>query len=362
MKIEQQNILFFPRTMKLGGTEKVVLQLCEIMKDKADKIIVCSSGGVNTERLKELGVKHYTIPDIECKSPKVIIDTIRKLRYIIKKENISVIHTHHRMAAFYTRILTMFNKICFINTSHNTFTDKKFFTRFAFKKANLIACGGMVKKNLMDVYGFSDDQVTVVHNGIEEFNETVIEIPELTKLKADGYILVGNIGRLSEQKGMEYFIQSYPEVKKKNGNVKYIIVGDGEDKDKLKQLVKELNADNDVIFLGYRNDIQNVMSQLDFIVLSSLWEGFPLTPIEAFSVKKTVIATAVDGTVEIVDDRKNGFLVESKNPQVIADRIIELCNNPTLKREFEKEAYDKFISELSFTKFSENMENYYKKL
>lgn len=52
--------------------------------------------------------------------------------------------------------------------------------------------------------------------------------------------------------------------------------------------------------LGYRSDIQNVMSQCDFIVLSSLWEGLPLTPIEAFSVSKTVVATSVDGTPEIV--------------------------------------------------------------
>ena len=135
----QQNILFFTRTMELGGTENVILQLCETFKPFVNKIVVCSCGGVNEKKLKELNIKHYTIPDIEKKNPSCILIVSKMLKKIIKNENITVVHTHHRMAAFYVAFLKIYKKCLFINTSHNTFDNKVKFTRYAYKHANLVA-------------------------------------------------------------------------------------------------------------------------------------------------------------------------------------------------------------------------------
>ena len=86
----------------LGGTENVVLQLCEVFKPKVNKIVVCSCGGVNVEKLTEMGIRHYQIPDISSK--KDILKICRTVKQIVEKEQITVIHSHHRMAAFYTEI------------------------------------------------------------------------------------------------------------------------------------------------------------------------------------------------------------------------------------------------------------------
>lgn len=75
MNLQNQNILFIVRTMGLGGTENVVLQLCEILSDKVNKIVVCSSGGVHEKKLQEMGIKHYLIPDIASKNP---MDMLKK--------------------------------------------------------------------------------------------------------------------------------------------------------------------------------------------------------------------------------------------------------------------------------------------
>jgi len=103
MKLHEQNILFFTRAMGSGGTENVILQLCHTFQPLANKIVVCSCGGVNVDKLHEIGVKHYPIPDIESKSPGVIFRVARSLRRIVRDEKITVIHTHHRMAAFYDK-------------------------------------------------------------------------------------------------------------------------------------------------------------------------------------------------------------------------------------------------------------------
>ena len=312
MDLKKQNVLMFTRTMGLGGTENVVLQLCEILKPQVHNIVVCSCGGVNEKKLDEMGIKHYSVPDITIKNPITVIKIVTELKKIICQEKITVIHSHHRMAAFYARVVANSNIIQIVN-AHNTFYDKKTLTKIAYRKANIIAVGEQVKQNLVEYFGISADKVAVIHNAIKPFEGPVVLDAELEKARQQGYTLVGNIGRLSEQKGMEYFIKAAALVYKENPNIRFYIVGDGEDAEKLKALADSLLPDGILTFMGYRSDIQNVMSQMDFIVLSSLWEGLPLTPIEAFSVGKTVIATNVDGTPEIVKDRKNGLLVKRKN-------------------------------------------------
>lgn len=94
------------------------------------------------------------------------------------------------------------------------------------------------------------------------------------------------------------------------------------------------------------------MSQLDFVVLSSLWEGLPLTPIEAYSVGKTVIGTAVGGTIEIIRDGVDGYLVEPRNPVQLAERMNELIENSEMRKELKLRAKERYQIEFSFDKLT----------
>lgn len=361
MNLSEQNILFFLRTMELGGTENVVLQLCSIFKPLVNKIVVCSCGGENVKYLNLMGICHYTIPNIEGKSLAVLLKTAKELRRIIRTEKITVIHTHHRMSAFYVAVLKLYKKCRFINTSHNTFYDKKALTFFSYRHAELIACGEMVKRNLVDCFGFSDSKVTVIRNAVDSFNEKVIEEEIISSLRKKGCFIVGNVGRLSKQKGMEYYIQAVPTVLKQYPNTCFFVIGSGDLEQKLRTIAKELSVEENIYFLGYRKDIQNLMSQLDLVVLSSLWEGLPLTLIEAFSVGRTVIATSVDGTIELVDG-KTGILIEPKNSVQIAEQVIWMIEHPKEKMEMEQAARKRYEKEFSMKKFSKEYIKFYKGL
>ena len=139
-------------------------------------------------------------------------------------------------------------------------------------------------------------------------------------------------------------------------------MGEGEEKEQLHAQVKAKGLQDKVLFLGYRNDIQNVMSQLDFVVLSSLWEGLPLTPIEAYSVGKTVIGTAVDGTPEIIRDGVDGYLVEQRNPVQLAEKMNELIENPETRKNMGIQAMKRYRNEFSFEKLSERYIAFYEGL
>lgn len=362
MRLEEQNILMFSRSTQHGGAENVVLQLCEILKPHVNNIVVCAADGFNKRKLEELGIKFYSIPDIEKKHLKTFYNVAKTLKNIVKEENITVIHIHHRMAAFYVSLLGLDKKCTFIATGHNTFNNKKALTHLAYKNCNVIACGEMVKKNLVEVFGLLYELVTVIHNAVKPFDGELVDDPLIKKLHDEGNFVIGNIGRLSEQKGMEYFIKAIPKVVDKHPSTRFVIAGNGENEEKLKILSKELNVDMYLTFLGYRNDIQNLMSQLDLIVLSSLWEGLPLTPIEAFSVGKTIVATAVDGTPEVVRDMENGLLVESRNSAQIADKINWIIDHSKEKTKMEHNALITFKKEFSFEVFSNAVLDYYRSL
>lgn len=361
MNLKNQNILFIVRTMGVGGTENVVLQLCQVFHNIVNRIVVCSTGGVLENELNRMGIQHYKIKDISSKNPLDFISSCFEIREIIKKEKITIVHSHHRMGALIAEIVSPSSVIKVAN-AHNTFYDKRYLTRFAYKHTHIVAVGKKVKQNLTDYFGLPEKQISVIYNAVKPFDKNIDVVDALSKEKQQGNIVIGNIGRLAPQKGLEYFIDAAKLVLKKHPNARFFIVGDGPLKNKLQMIIKQNHLDKFVYLLGYRSDIQNVMSQCAFIVLSSLWEGLPLTPIEAFSVSKTVVATSVDGTPEIVKNNKNGLLVKPKNIEQLAGSICYLIENRDFLEKFEFCAKSTYNLKFSFNKFKENYLFYYRSL
>jgi glycosyltransferase involved in cell wall biosynthesis len=354
-------ILQFSRTMELGGAEKVVMQLCELMQSNCEKIVVCSCGGSYAKQLESMGISHYTVDDIAEKNPLTMFRIFLKLKRVVKEEKIDIIHTHHRIAAFYARLLTLFHpKIRLLYTAHNVFNDKVLLTRFALRKTGIIAVSNAVKENLCKFYRIPEKTVTVIYNAVNVHAEPISPVPEIERYRSEGYFLVGNVARLSKQKGIPFFLEAIPKILSKNRKVMFYLIGDGEDRSFLEKQIRENHLEDSVIMLGYRSDVINVMKQLDVIVLSSLWEGFPLTPIEAFSVGKTVVATNAGGTPEIVHNRINGLLISPRSASEIADAVLYLINHPEEKRQMEQNAVTYYEDKLSYPAFQSAYLSYYR--
>ena len=166
-----------------------------------------------------------------------------------------------------------------------------------------------------------------------------------------GSILIGTIGRISRQKGIDVFLKAMKNVVLKEKKAVAVIVGDGEEMDRMKQLAEEMKISNNVIFLGYQKKVLNIIGQLDFVVLSSRWEGLPLTPIEVFSQKKTIIASNISGNNEIVKDRENGLLFKVEDSEELSEKILWLLRNRKEKEELEKKAYQTFQEEFCYETF-----------
>lgn len=347
-----KNILHLSRTMEHGGAEKVVCQLCQDIKATH---FIASCGGVHVEPLNEIGVKNFWIPDMDGKNPVDILKTIFILTKIIKTHRIDVIHSHHRMAAFYARLLQFwFPKLKHIYTSHSIFTGKRWLLKFALSKAKVIACGDTVKQNLINEYKIKE--VLVIYNSVTRSKVVDCDNKVINCEVNKGSYLIGNIGRLTEQKGIDVFIKAIAIVATKKCNVKGVIIGDGEYREELEKLVKELNMRDNIIFLGFQENIFSLIKQMEFIISSTRREGFPLVPIETFSAGKTIIVSDIENNLEIVESGKNGLSFKKDDIEDLAEKIEMMMEN---KEYYEKNAKKSYDERFSYEKFVSDYEKVY---
>ncbi len=338
-----ENILLLTRNMGAGGTETVVYLLAKAYREAGHRVYVCASDGVTAKKLPALGVEFIPIADMQDKSAIGRIFPV--LLRILREKQITVVHTHHRMAACYARLLRPFHKFVFLNDIHYQFSDKRLLTRFSMGKAVNIAVGEAVRKNLTENYGLTG--VRVIHNAVETPARPDREDPVMGRLHEQGRFIVVNIGRVAPGKGFASFVRAAALVKDKP--ISFVIVGDGEEMGKMRALAQELDAP--VTFLGYRSDVAALIFQSDLAVLSSESEGLPMVPLEVFSAGKTIVATAVPGTMEVVRDGENGLLVPVGAPEAIAQAVRSLYDDRALLHTLEAGARKTFAEKFSIQVF-----------
>ena len=350
----KNSILHISRTMDIGGAERIVYQLSSDLKDEFDSVHVASTGGLWESELAAQGIQHHKILDIDSKNPLTVLKLLTSIRQIIKKNEITIVHTHHRMAAFYIRLLKLVHpKLIHVYTAHNVFKDKLPLYGFALKNAKSVAVGEAVNKNLKEDVGITDSRV--IYNGVV-LKETDDQVDEIISY---GGIKLGCIARLSEQKGLTYLLDAMSLLTIKD--IRLFIVGEGELREELENKVKELNLQDSVIFLGYRKDIVECINSFDFCVLPSVFEGFGLVAIEAFMNSKTLVATDIPGLNEVVTN-KNGVLVPAKDPAALASAIDKLATDATLRQELASQAKKDYENRFSYPMFLENYRALYREI
>ena len=350
----KNNILHISRTMDIGGAERIVYQLSSDLKDEFGSVHVASTGGLWESELSAKGIQHHKILDIDSKNPLTVIKILYSIGQIIKNNEITIVHTHHRMAAFYIRLLKLFNsRLTHVYTAHNVFKDKLPLYRFALKNAKSVAVGEAVNKNLKEDVVITDSRV--IYNGVvlKETNDQVDEIISYSGIK------LGCIARLSEQKGLTYLIDAMSLLTIKD--IRLFIVGEGELREELENKVKELDLQDSVIFLGYRKDIVECINSFDFLVSSSLFEGLALNVIETFMNGKTMVATNIPGINEVVN-AENGILVPAEDANAMSKAIEKMATDPSLREKLANQAKKDYENKFSYPLFLENYRELYREL
>ena len=200
----------------------------------------------------------------------------------------------------------------------------------------VIAVSEAARTFLIRGKGYRAETITVVPNGrdLSVFTPGTAREAVRKELGLDGAVpLVGVVGRLEPQKGHIHLLDAWPAVLREVPDARLLLVGDGSLRGALVERTRAHGLETSVIMAGFRADVPRVLDAIDVLCLPSLYEGMPLTAIEAAAMARPVVATAVDGTPEVVQEGVTGRLVPPADPPALARALAELLGRPDRARE-----------------------------
>ncbi|MBC8440655.1 MAG: glycosyltransferase family 4 protein [Deltaproteobacteria bacterium] len=353
--------------LAIGGLQQVVVNLCRsIDRDKFDVSVLClRSLGEFVPEVEKLGIKVHYLPQ---KKNGTDYCSFLKVAKILRQEKIEVIHTHNTQPFIDGTIgalLSCVKKI--VHTDHaRDFPDKfrymlaeHVMSYFAYR---VVGVSEHTSENLINYEKISSKKIMTIENGIDG-SRFEVDIDQQKKRKELGIRSKGPViglgVRLAKQKGITYLLQAMPQVVNAYPDITLIIVGDGELKTELQAEAKQLGINNNVLFLGARLDIPELLKLFDVYVLPSLWEGMPMVLLEAMAAGCPVVATDVGGVSKVIDSKQNGLLVAPQEPEQLAGAVIQLLTDEQLQKKYAEKALQKFKKKFSAEIMTKQYEHLY---
>ncbi|MCW8909310.1 MAG: glycosyltransferase family 4 protein, partial [Gammaproteobacteria bacterium] len=324
--------------LAIGGLQQVVVNICRMIdKDKFDVTVLClrDKGEFETE-IEKLGIKVILVPQKENGADYF---SFMKVAKIIKQENIEIIHTHNTQPFIDGTIGALISGVrTVIHTDHaREFPDKRRYmfaewlmSHFAYK---VVGVSEHTSRNLNKYERIAKNKIVTIPNGIEE-SIYDIDIDVMKKKHEIGILrdgpVIGLGVRLSRQKGITYLLQAMPSIIAKFPDVTLVIAGKGDYEERLRNEANDLGINENIIFIGARLDMQEILKVLDLYVLPSLFEGLPMVLLEAMASGCPIVATDVGGNSQAITHGENGSLVESENPEGLAKEVVKLLGDENL--------------------------------
>lgn len=269
---------------------------------------------------------------IACKG-QVDSSVLASLRELVTRTEADVVHAHGYKADVYVYLALRGTETPFISTCHNWpkggrlvalygGLDRLVLRRFA----RVVAVSDEVRQRLLRA-GVSEEKIRQIRNGID-----LRPFAGAVAMTSTGGLTVGWVGRLSREKGADVFLRAAARVVMEVPEARFVVVGDGPDREALEALIGELHIRENVSMLGRRDDIPSVLASVDVMVSSSRQEGLPMAILEGMASGLPLIATAVGDVPTVVRDERTGVLVPAEDVGALSGAMVGLLRDPERRK------------------------------
>lgn len=336
-------VMQFCNSSVRGGAEEHILTLLRGLDRKSFQLhLVCSpevaeAVGPDMPPDVELLPLHYP-------SPSHVAGAARLSRWI-RERRIQVLHSHLFTSSLCSSPVGWMCRVpLIVETPHvreswrrgwkaHNFTVDRLAGRFVHR---YIAVSYANARYLVGEKGLPERKIRVIQNGtdLSRFNPAHKPPPgmraDLGIGALDPVLLVA--ARLEPQKGHSVLLEAMPEVLREFPKARVVFLGEGVLRTQLEGQSRDLGLQKNVLFVGFRNNVRDWLALCDFTVLPSFYEGLPLVAVESLAAGRTMVATAVDGTPEVIIDGRTGITVPSRDPKALAGAIASLLRSPDLRQ------------------------------
>jgi glycosyltransferase involved in cell wall biosynthesis len=323
----------------LYGAEAVILNMSRMLKEDghASAIGVFSNSSNPNLQLHDRatsdGLESHLIP---CRG-QVDRTAIAAIRELAIRSRADVVHAHGFKADIYVCIALRGSRVPFVSTCHTWYDNDLLVTlygkldRMVLRNfTRVVAVSAEVKQRLLKA-GVHDEKIRMVRNGIDlqPFSGAA------PSLRGDGAaLLVGLVGRLAWEKGVDVFLSVASRVLPEFPGARFVVVGEGPDREKLERTIDELKIRESLQMLGRRDDMPAVYASFDIMVSSSRQEGLPMAILEGMASSVPLVATSVGEVPTVVQDGITGLIVPPDNVERLAAAILELLRDEPKRKRF----------------------------
>ncbi len=342
------NFLYVITKLELGGAQKQLLSLIRHLdKEKFRVFLLTAQRGVlfpEALSIKGLTVRRSRWLERSINPLKDFLALIEVYSFI-KKNKIEFVHTHSSKAGILGRVAARWAKAkVVIHTVHGwSFNDyQPLLKRLCFIWLERLTARYTDKIIVVSGYDLqiginkrigTEAKYEIIRYGIDyaEFNLGKRDLRQELGVGMND-LLVGMVACFKPQKAPQDFIKLAFLISRALPDVKFVLAGDGVLRKKIEKLISDNKLQRKFFLMGWRRDIPEILSAIDVFVLTSLWEGLPISVLEAMASSKPVVSTDTGGIREVISDGRNGFLFARHDMETMSDRVVALLRNEGLRR------------------------------
>lgn len=348
--------------LNVGGVETGTVDLSRYLVKQGFSSIVVSNGGALVSRLEKEGGQHHQLP-VHKKSLWEMIRLIGPLRQIIRDEKVDIVHARSRVPAWIAYFACRKTNASFITTCHGHYGTRWFSWVMGLPKL-VIVPSQVIGRHMVDCYDVSSERIRCIPRGVnlKDFHG----LPPRAQKRGECNIAL--VGRITPLKGHSYFLKAMAQVIRSYPFVRILIVGDAPAKkphykSELESLARSLGISRNVSFMGRRQDVPEVLSQVDILVAPSIEpESFGRVLLEAQAAGVPVVATQTGGFLEIIDHEKTGLLVAPKDADSLALAVLRLMKDPAFGKTMAENAIKKLKLQFTAERMAERTLEVYEEL
>jgi glycosyltransferase involved in cell wall biosynthesis len=335
----------------IGGAQVHVRDLATHCASRGHYVtVVTGAAGPLTDQLAAAGIESRICTGMLREvSPRQDIAAVRDLTAILRELKSELVSTHSSKAGIIGRLAAWRAGVPAIFTAHGwAFTGGvpqprrtiyRMVERGAERLARRIVCVSEHDRAIGIAAGMDPERLITVHNGMPDVDPSLRADPG-----SEGLVRLVMTARYDRQKDHETLFRALTSLP----DVQLDLIGDGPDRSATEALAEQLGIAGQVRFLGQRLDVGQHLARAHVFVLSSRWEGFPRSTLEAMRAGLPVVVSRVGGAAEAVDDGRSGFVVDPGDREQLAERLRDLVHKPTLRASMGAASRARYETEFTF--------------
>lgn len=334
----KKRVVHIINTLERGGAEISLLRMLPLVNDEIENIFVTlKKSGALSEQFQKHDIQ---VISLDQKSPFDFY-SLKKLRKILQKLSPNLVVTHLLYPDIIGRFFVQFFVSCkVISSIATTYNSPRYFIARLFERLTHPICAGYmanahaVKQAYIEKFKVPKEKITVIQTGMDtNFFKTLEPKNSLRQelgIQHDDMVVIC-VANLHPNKGHRYLLEAFEKAYQQNNHIKLLIVGDGIEKENLKQQTIGYNSKNSILFLGQRPDVPDLLALSDIFALATFFEGMCNAIMEAMSIGIPIITTDITENKELVTEGETGLLCPLRDSSSLAQAFTRLINNKELR-------------------------------